>query len=312
MISAIQLQQLFTPTEIIGILKKGIRAYGAGEYYIPQRMHLEQEDMTYLLMPAISQRFFCTKLVSVIPKNKEKNLPIIQGVLVLNERATGAVRATMEAPMITALRTAAVGAIGLELISLPNTQKIGVIGCGVQGFWQSVFAQAIRPVRQIYAHSKTYASFEAYQSKLNAQYPDLEVIWCERAEVVVQAAEVIYACTNANTPLFPNEESLVKNKQFISVGSFQKDMQELPDVVYQQADLVLLDTMTAKEEVGDIIFPLQKGILKEDQLLSLSSALNLPEGNLQKKTIVFKSVGMAAFDLALAVAVYEKKQKVKG
>ncbi|MEM0992844.1 MAG: ornithine cyclodeaminase family protein [Bacteroidota bacterium] len=308
MLSADHLAQLFTPAEIIAIVKQGILKEGAGKYRVPQRMHIEHEQMTYLLMPAIGERYFCSKLVSVIPANKARDLPIIQGTLILNDLATGAVLEYMDAPMITALRTAAVGAIGLERIAETSTSQLGLIGCGLQGYWQSLFAHAVRPIRRIYAYSKTRSSFENYKARMQQSHPKTSIIWCENADEVVRNAELIYTCTNARSPLFSNDAALVANKSFISIGSFRKDMQELPDVVYQQADRVLVDTITAQSEVGDLINPLRAGYITVEQLVTLADALTMPLTEWQGKQLVFKSVGMAAFDLALAVAVYEESQ----
>ena len=115
-ISSEELKNLYSPNEIIEIVKKGIQRYGEGKYNVPERMHVHRDQSTNLIMPAFEEHFYCTKLVSVDPNNPNKGLPLISGIVVLNDSHTGQVVATMDAPMITALRTAAVGSIGLDLI----------------------------------------------------------------------------------------------------------------------------------------------------------------------------------------------------
>jgi len=82
-------------------------------------------------------------------------------------------------------------------------------------------------------------------------------------------------------------------------------MQELPDAVYQQSEYLLIDSPAARQEVGDVITPLHKGWINKEHLLDLGKVLIQPECLTQSQCTVFKSVGMAAFDLALAAAIAE-------
>jgi ornithine cyclodeaminase/alanine dehydrogenase-like protein (mu-crystallin family) len=81
-------------------------------------------------------------------------------------------------------------------------------------------------------------------------------------------------------------------------------MQELPDAVYQQAHQLIIDTPTALQEVGDVINVLDKCLIGKDQIITLGSLLMNAASYQEGSSSVFKSVGMAAFDLALAEAVY--------
>ncbi len=305
-LSAETIESILTPAEIIKAVKQGIIKCESGVYDVPTRMHLERPNITNLVMPAVGERFFCTKLVSVVPSNPQRNLPIILGTVVLSKMETGETLALMDAPMVTALRTAAVGALGLDLISPKKTTKIGIIGLGVQGIWQTVFACAVRNVKTIYCYSRTKARFEFYKKKVLEKCPQLEIIWCETSNEVVLKSEVIYGCTTSAKPIFSANENLIKNKRFISVGSFQKDMQEFPDSVYKNADLLLIDSAAATHEVGDVINAIEQGFVTGNQVFTIGKLYTKERTIASFQNVVFKSVGMAAFDLALASAVYEK------
>jgi len=300
-----QIETALPFSKIVEVVKTGVLNLERGDYTVPDRLHLEQAGLTYLVMPAMGSEYFCTKLVAVVPENKSRQLPIINGTLILHRADTGQAVAIMDAPMITALRTAAVGTIGLELISKPVISSIGIIGCGLQGTWQTIFATVARPIKQVYCYSRTAKRFEGYQKKVHSYCPNLNLIWCDSAEKVVQQAEAIYTCTTARQPVIPNDAALVKNKGFISVGSFRKDMQELPDAVYTQTDWLVIDAPAARTEVGDVINPLEKEIINESQIIDLGKVLSRKAPLNNHQGIVFKSVGQAAFDLALAEAIFE-------
>ena len=309
-LSAPMIEPLLTPLEIIEVVKKGLLHIESGLYQVPQRMHLTGAGINYLVMPAMGKHYFCTKLVSVVPANASRKLPLIQGSILLGKMETGESIALLDAPMITALRTAAIGALGLDLIAPKGIEKIGIIGLGVQGLWQTIFACAVRKIKQVYCFSRTKEKFEAYQKKVLEKCPHLILTWCENSEAVVRASELIYTCTTSSQPVFFALASAIKNKRFISVGSFLKDMQELPDAVYQNAAILLVDTIAAKKEVGDVINAIEKKWLQEDQVFSVGKILTKERKIEREQNIVFKSVGMAAFDLALASAIYEKALNV--
>ena len=85
-------------------------------------------------------------------------------------------------------------------------------------------------------------------------------------------------------------------------------MQELPDAVYKSADVLLIDSATAKTEVGDVIHAMKFGWIAENQIVTLSEIISGTKTIPSDARVVFKSVGMAAFDLSLAIAVFHKIQ----
>ncbi len=305
-LSADVIENILTPAKIIAEVKAGIIKFESGLYEVPTRLHLESRGITNLVMPATGKDYFCTKLVSVVPSNPKRGLPFVVGTVVLSKMETGETVALMDAPMITALRTAAVGALGLDLITDKNVESIGVIGLGVQGIWQTIFANAIRPIKQVYCYTRTKAKFDFYKKKVLEKCPHLTINWCDSADEVVQKTSVLYACTTSSTPIFSDREDWIKNKRFISVGSFQKNMQELPDSVYKNADILVIDSPAATHEVGDVINTIKNGYVEKKDVFTLGKVYTGKRTLRSTQNVVFKSVGMAAFDLALAAAIYEK------
>ncbi|NNE28822.1 MAG: ornithine cyclodeaminase family protein [Saprospiraceae bacterium] len=303
--SATEIETALPLKKVIDALKEGLKAIHSGKYFVPQRIHIDHEGITLLIMPAFGPNYFCTKLVSVVEANQARDLPLIMGSLALNDKATGTPLAKMDAPMITALRTGAIGAIGLDLIADIHTSKIGIIGTGMQGYWQTRFAYEVRPVKEVYCYSTSAKSAQKYIDKVKKALPEVKVKVCDTPEEVVRSSECIYTCTNSTVPVFANDESIIAGKKFLSIGSFRPEMQELPDLVYQMSDGLIIDSEAAKKEVGDVIRSLEKEWIVPNELTMLD-ALIAGKSSLEKdKTYTFKSVGLAAFDLAFASAIYD-------
>lgn len=73
------------------------------------------------------------KWVGGYPANKEKGLPYISGILILNDDETGFPIAVMDSTWITAYRTAAATALSAKYLARPDSKTAGIIACGVQG-----------------------------------------------------------------------------------------------------------------------------------------------------------------------------------
>jgi ornithine cyclodeaminase/alanine dehydrogenase-like protein (mu-crystallin family) len=73
------------------------------------------------------------KWVSGYPQNRDKGLPYISGLLVLNDPATGIPLAVMDATWITAMRTGAATAVAAKYLARKESHSVGIIACGVQG-----------------------------------------------------------------------------------------------------------------------------------------------------------------------------------
>ena len=300
---------MFSPNEVVEIVHQGILKYARGEYNIPERIHINRGQSTNLIMPAFGKQYYCTKLISVDPLNHIHELPIISGIVILNDSKTGATLATMDAPMITALRTAAIGSIGLDLICDQNIRKLGIIGLGVQGLWQTIFALSTRSISVINCYSRNKLKFSSYQKYLFERFPDIIINWCTTAEEVVQKSEAIISCTSSKTPVFNARGLNISSQRFISVGSFAKDMQEYPEEIYKRADAMIIDSKSAETEVGDVVNTIKNNWIPQSNIYTLADILVGNKSIKKHNNIMFKSVGMAAFDLALAIAAYERKSK---
>jgi ornithine cyclodeaminase len=101
----------------------------------------------------------------------------------------------------------------------------------------------------------------------------------------------------------PNNKELLKGKHIIAIGSYKYKMREIPDALYELIDEVYVDTELAIEESGDIIQPLEKGLINESQIKTLSEIMS-KEKDFAKKTTLFKCVGMALLDVVVAEAIF--------
>ena len=285
-------------------VKKAYELVLKNDYHMPDRIHVENEQNTLLLMPCFSNDFFATKLVSVFPDAIKFNQPAVNGVLALSDNRTGQPLAIMDGAALTAVRTGAVGGLGVALLTPGNLETAGILGAGVQGLSQARYLLYNRKIRNLWIGDLQLAAADKMVHALKKQFPQVTYVTTENCDKLVKASQLIIAATTSRQPLFADDPSLVKGKTFISIGSFKPDMKEFPDAVITTADHVYVDTLFAAKESGDICIPLEKRIVAPEKIHAFSSLLEKPI-SLENKTIFFKSVGMGLFDLTVASAVYK-------
>ncbi len=297
---------LLTFEEIIAAVEAAMISFEKKTSYAPKRMHIDNGNNTLLCMPSFNEYHFATKLVSVVPNNKEKLLPVTNGALLLNDAETGMPIALMNAAKLTALRTGALGAVGVKYIAPENIDTIGIIGLGAQGLQQVLFTCAIRPIKKVFALKRNESAFADFKNLVQSQFPSVDVIACHTAEEILENTSVIIAATTSATPILPDDANLLQGKHFISIGSYKPTMQELPDAVYKLAQQMAIDSVYARTETGDIINPIEKGYIKGDNVFTIGKLITGERHIDVNKTTVYKSAGMALFDLFAAEALYKK------
>lgn len=276
----------------------------AGVVEVPLRTHIDRGPNTLLLMPCFGEEYFSTKLVSVFPKNHLKKEPVIYGSVVLNDGQTGKPLAVLDGSKLTAMRTAAVGAVGIKYLAPADASRLGIIGLGIQGFHQALFACQQRTIRQVRINDHSKEIMARFAKSFNAFYPKIEVIQCPSSSDLCQASEIIITATGSHHPVVPGKGEWWKGKTMIGIGSYKPDMKEYPDEIFRDLKQVFVDTLHANAESGDLMDPLRKGLIQEKDVLPMANLI-MQKSEASGETRFFKSVGMAAFDLYGAKLVYE-------
>ena len=139
-----QIEEMVDPDQMMDQIEEAYRIYGSGEFYMPPRPTVEHENKQLMYMPCYTKDIIGTKILSIFPENSKLGLPSIDGIVLLNDYTTGAPLAVMDGQSVTAWRTGAVGGVGIRHLSRKDCRTVGIIGAGMQGFHQAVYACAAR------------------------------------------------------------------------------------------------------------------------------------------------------------------------
>lgn len=87
------IESSITMEEMIDAMEEAYLIYADKNYQMPTRMQVQQDTNTMILMPCITDQAIATKLLTSFPENKDK--PVIQGLVILNDSQNGEVLAIM-------------------------------------------------------------------------------------------------------------------------------------------------------------------------------------------------------------------------
>lgn len=120
----------------------------------------------------------------------------------------------------------------------------------------------------------------------------------------VADASLIVCCTSSPTPLF--DGTLVPDHAVIvAMGSHEPDHRELDSALMARSQVIVEDRATALREAGDVIQPVDEGVLSADDLIDLADIVHGTVAVDTTRPRVFKCVGMSWEDLAVAVGVVD-------
>ncbi|KAL7714096.1 Ornithine cyclodeaminase [Entamoeba marina] len=301
---------LVNPNDIMDCIEECLTLYKSGKFCMPNRLNATYLNKTVVDMPAFTPECMGTKLLTVFPENIDLKLPSIHGLMIINDFKTGKPLAVMDGSCLTAIRTGAVGGVGVRHLAKKDVTKLGVVGCGVQGYYQTFYSCFAREIKEIYLYNYPVIDLSDFISRLKADLKkygierEIEFHVCSSGDEVVEKSEVVIAATTSKQPLFQNRKELFADKCFIGIGSYQPVMREFPDGLFENDIGVYVEMEYAMEETGDLIDPIASGKLKKENVKLFAEVIE--KGAEPHQTLFFKSVGMALYDVVVGNKLYNE------
>ena len=281
-------KKLLPFTKLVSAIEKAAIDYAKGTISSPTRLVTPIESGVMLAMPASAPDIAMTKLINICPENPSMGLRTINGELIIWDVNTGIPEYILDAPTVTARRTAAVSMLGVKLLA-KKTSIFALYGNGDQASNHTEAIAHLYPNSTLYIIGRNRNNATQY-CKERENLP-LTLI---PATQLPDEVDVVITTTTSPTPVYfdmARPERLV-----IGVGVFQPEKAEIEASVVRNSLIFVDDIQSALEEAGDI---LQAGV-DWNEVLPLTDAIQTDINllNTSNRPIFFKSVGCAAWDLA--------------
>ena len=251
------------------------------------------------------------KMVTVNTGNPAKGLPMVQGVYLFLDAGTGKVRGILEAEMITVKRTAAASALASSYLSRSDASRLLIVGAGALARHFIDAHRAVRPISDVLVWNRTPKRAEELVAnyRLQEDASALNSIGVtDDLEAAVSGADIVTCITASSEPVIFGD--WVREGSHVDlVGAFSPDSRESDDTLVQKAR-IFVDTRTgALAEAGDLIIPMNNGLITEDDVAA--DLFDLTQGERDGRRFydqitLFKNCGSAIEDLVAARLAYQR------
>lgn len=291
-------------TGVHGLIEPLRRAF-ASNARSPDRAHYDlgppDRPRTLLLMPSWqSNGPVGVKIATVFPGNAERGLPSVNAAYLLMSGQTGEPLAWIDGRALTLLRTAAVSALAADLLAPANCAVLLMVGTGALAPYLVEGHCSVRDYGSVLIWGRNPHRAELLARELATRGWPASV--STDLEAAARSADVVTCATMADQPLI--QGAWLKSHCHLNlIGGFRPDMREADDACLRHA-YVVVDTLAALHESGDLAGPLHNGVIEELQVIVLNELASQTRFAKAHTKTVFKSVGVAHADLAAAEHVY--------
>jgi ornithine cyclodeaminase/alanine dehydrogenase-like protein (mu-crystallin family) len=247
------------------------------------------------------------KVLCVIPGNPARGLDGHQGQVLLADGVTGQLRALLDAAPVTAVRTAAVSALATRLLARADASTLAIVGTGVQALRHLESIPLVRPIERVRIAGRTPERAAEFVEGLTGRFPFI-VEARASAEAAVRGADVVVTATSSHEPVLAREW-LERGAHVNAVGASQPTHRELETTVVADALLFTDRRESLENEAADYRLALAEGRIDPTHLRGELGELVVGKAvgrTSDDELTLFRSLGLAAFDVAAAEHVVAK------
>jgi len=298
-VSESDVQELFSPADAVDAIEACCRrmATGAVETAPRRRLRLEEGRLADMAASDLELGYAGAKIYAGFHEGAAF-------VVSLFAADRPELVALIEADHLGRLRTGAASAVAAKQLARDGAQTLGVIGCGAQAETQvACIRVAVPAIDRVVVYCRTERNLRAFCKRVGA----------EAGENHRDAAEqdVVVTVTTSRDPVVRGEW-LRPGTLVCAVGANSPGARELDNVVLERASFVCCDLLKqARIESADLIEPVERGVLDWLEVHELHEVVagELSGRQAPDDIVVFKSNGIAAWDVAAAAAVFERARE---
>jgi ornithine cyclodeaminase/alanine dehydrogenase-like protein (mu-crystallin family) len=209
--------------------------------------------------------------------------------------------AVIEADKLGQLRTGAASGVAARYLAREGASSLGVIGCGWQARSQvAAIREALPAIEAVVAYCRSEERLAEFCREVGAEPGE--------SHRDAAAQDVVVTVTTSRDPVLRGEW-LRPGALVCAVGANDPRRRELDNVVLERAAFVCCDSIeNSKRESGDLIEPIEAGVLDWLEVHELQEVVagELPGRQADDDIVVFKSNGLAAWDVAVGALAIER------
>jgi alanine dehydrogenase len=234
----------------------------------------------------------------------------IRFLVSLYEMATGDLVALIEADYMGQLRTGAASGVATKYLARPDACRAAIVGSGGQARTQLEAISLVRKLESAKIFSRDPDRRARFSKEMTARL-GFPVNATESAAEATRGADIVCTATTASQPILSGVD-LSAGMHINAIGANHANKRELDSQAVAGADVIVVDSIEqSRQEAGDLILAFDgdescwTGVKRLADIVSGKATGRTSEA----EVILFKSNGIASWDLAVAVKVYDLVRK---
>lgn len=228
----------------------------------------------------------------------------------ISRQSDGELLALIEANYLGQLRTGAASGVATSYMARPESKVVGMFGSGQQARTQLKAVCTVCQIEVVEIYSRNEERRRIFAEEMS-EFCNTRVIAVHSPEEAAAEKDIVICATSSRAPLFDGRV-LDEGTHINAVGSNFLEKTELDLTTIQRADVIVCDSIAqCRLEAGDFAASLDSGITDWQLMRELSEVVTgrSPGRASVDQITLFKSVGLALEDVALAGKLLELAQK---
>jgi alanine dehydrogenase len=229
----------------------------------------------------------------------------IRFVVPLYEMASGDLVAMIEADYMGQLRTGAASGVATKYLARKNSQVAGIVGSGGQAKTQLEAIAQVRDLAEVRVFSRDAAKREAFAKEMTERI-GVDVHAAGSPAEAVRSADIVCTATTTSAPVVSGAD-LAPGVHINAIGANHAHKSELDPEAVASADVIVVDSVEqSRQEAGDLIIAFRGDEICWTGVKKLSDVVaGKASGRTSDSEVtLFKSNGIASWDLAVAMKLY--------
>lgn len=304
-VSADELLNWISMADAISAVRDAFIMLANGQVDQPGRMTLSDGSVLAMLA-RVGHRGAVAKLISVQESNRLRGLPTIHSVVLWFAADTGEPVAMIDGAALTSLRTGAASGVATDLLADPRASVLAMVGAGVQALEQVRAILTVRRIREVRVTSRTPESSNRFIDLVAPMYSGVRFTVQTTVADAVRGAQIVCTATTAAEALL-HAADVADGCHINAIGAHRPDMCEIsPELLARAATVSVDQVKAALAEAGDVIQAIDAGAIAATDLVELGTLLQARLARDPIDVTVFKSVGIAVQDWAVAALAVER------
>lgn len=309
-----EVERLLPVEACVPVMADAMRAVSRGDVTLPIRqfMPVPGAQGKMAIMPGslgeagkADDASFGIKLVCKYDRPHGDPLGTHVGMVMLFDSAKGVPLAMVEGSSLTAIRTSAASALATRHLAREDARRLAIIGNGEQAMRHVHAMRAVRPIEHVTIWGRNAERAGAFADEV-ARLTGLKTTVVSSTAEAVAEADIICTTTAAKEPILFGGD-LQSGQHINLVGAAIPTSSEVDDEAVARSHFYVDYRPAALAAAGELLGAITRDVVSEDHIVGEIGEVvagNAPERQSSDCITIYKSLGVAAQDLAAAMAVW--------